>query len=83
MQLRRTINPSRARLDARAQLNAEIEQVLREVRGLVLVKGVLNKRGVSRAELIAHSAEIERTRGRLAELISSRGPQPAALGKAA
>ena len=38
MQLIRTVSPDRA---LRAQLNEEIEQLLREVRGLVLVKGVL------------------------------------------
>ena len=68
----------------RAQLNAEIEQLLREVRGLVLVKGVLKKRGVTRAELEAHGREIERARRRLADLIGSRGLEPAdALGEAA
>jgi hypothetical protein len=69
--------------DSRAQLNAEIEQLLREIRGLVLVKGVLKKRGVTRAELVAHGAEIERARGRLAELISRRGFTPETLGEAA
>jgi hypothetical protein len=65
----------------RAQLNAEIEQLLMEVRGLSLVKGLLKKRGVTRAELEAHGAELERARRRLAELISSRGFEPAgALG---
>ena len=73
MQLIRTVSPDRA---LRAQLNEEIEQLLREVRGLVLVKGVLKKRGVSHAELVAHGAEIERARRRLAELIGSRGTDP-------
>ena len=70
--------------NSRAQLNAEIEEVLREVRGLVLVKGLLKKRGVSRAELVAHGKEIERARRRLAELVGSRGLAPAGtLGEAA
>ena len=73
-----------ARQSRRALLNAEIEQTLREVRGLVLVKGVLKKRGVSRAELVAHGMEIERARQRLAELIGSRGFEPVGtLGEAA
>ena len=68
----------------RAQLNAEIEELLREVRGLVLVKGVLKRRGATRAELEAHGAEIDRTRRRLAELVGARGLGPAdALGEAA
>lgn len=76
-------NPERARR-TRAQLNAEIEQLLIEVRGLALVKGLLKRRGVTRAELEAHAAEIERTRGRLAELVDTRGPEPAnVLGEAA
>jgi len=77
--LRRTVSQS-----SRARLNAEIAQTLREVRGLVLVKGVLKKRGVSRAELVAHGKEIERARQRLAALIGSRGLEPAdTLGEAA
>jgi hypothetical protein len=66
MQLERTVT-------ARARVNTEIEQLLREVRGLVLVKGVLKKRGVSHDELVAHGAEIERARQRLAELVGARG----------
>ncbi len=72
------------RLSNRAQLNAEIEELLREIRGLVLVKGLLKKRGVTRAELVAHGAEIERARRRLAALVGSRGAEPAhVLGEAA
>ena len=82
MQFLRTVRPDRA--PSRAQLNAEIEELLREVRGLVLVKGVLKKRGVSHAALIAHGREIERARRRLAELVGSRGLDPTAvLGEAA
>ena len=80
MQLR-SVSPDRT---PRAQLNAEIEQLLREVRGLVLVKGVLKKRGVGHAELVAHGAEIERARRHLAELVGSRATDSAgALGEAA
>jgi hypothetical protein len=68
----------------RAQLNAEIEQLLIEVRGLALVKGLLKKRGVSRAELEAHGVELQRARARLAELVSARSFGTAdALGEAA
>ena len=83
MQLRRNARRDRAGT-ARAQRNAEIEQLLLEVRGLVLVKGLLKRRGVSRAELEAHGQEIERARRRLADLIGSRGLDPrVALGEAA
>ena len=81
MQLIGTVSPDRT---LRAELDQEIEQLLREVRSLVLVRGVLKKRGVSHAELVAHAAEIERARRRLAELISSRGLGSAStLGEAA
>ncbi len=70
--------------NSRAQLNAEIEQLLREIRGLVLVKGLLKRRGVTHGELVAHGKEIERARRRLAELVGSRGFTPTeALGGAA
>ena len=82
MQLIRTISPERG--TSRAQLNAEIEELLREIRGLVLVKGLLKKRGVTRADLAAHGVAIERARQRLADLIGSRGLGPAeTLGEAA
>jgi hypothetical protein len=68
----------------RAQLNAEIEQLLIEVRGLALVKGLLKRRGVTRAELEAHAAEVDRARDRLADLVGTRSPEPAnVLGEAA
>jgi hypothetical protein len=83
MQLRRSNRPV-GTPRTRAQLNAEIEQVLREVRGLVLVKGVLKKRGAGRAALEAHAREIEAARRRLADLVGARGLDAAgALGEAA
>jgi hypothetical protein len=83
MQLGRNATRDRART-ARAQLNAEIEQLLMEVRGLVLVKGVLKKRSATRAELEVHAQEIERARRRLADLIGTRGLHPGGvLGEAA
>jgi hypothetical protein len=83
MHLNRSASPDLVRR-SRAELNAEIEQLLMEVRGLVLVKGVLKRRGVTRVELEAHGAEIERTRRRLADLIGSRDLEPGALlGEAA
>src|SRR5262249_48692354 len=80
LMLRRTVSQS-----SRALLNAEIEQTLREVRGLALVKGVLKKRGVSRAEPVAQGKELGGSRQGRAELIGSRGLEPGSdrLGEAA
>ena len=53
-----------------AQLfSREVDDLLLQIRGLVLVQDVLAERGASPAELRAHSDEAERLRGRLAELI--------------
>jgi hypothetical protein len=83
MNTRTTTDRTRSRA-ARAQLNAEIEGLLLEVRGLVLVKGVLKKRGATRSELDAHAREIDRTRRRLADLVGPRGLEAGTvLGEAA
>ena len=47
---------------------AELDDLLLHIRGLVLVREILRQRGASPAELEAHSAELERLKGRLAEL---------------
>ena len=46
----------------------EIDDLLLHIKGLVLVREILKQRGASPAELEAHSAELERLKGRLAEL---------------
>ncbi len=48
------------------------EDLLLRLRGLVLVRDLLSERGATRAELDAHTHEIERVRERLADLIRSR-----------
>jgi hypothetical protein len=53
----------------------EIDDLLLHIRGLVLVREILRQRGASAAELDEHTAELERLKGRLAELAA-----PAALG---
>ena len=59
----------------RLLLSREIDDLLLHVRGLVLVREVLEDRGVSEDELHAHTRELERLRGRLARLIlGPRGP---------
>ena len=46
-----------------------IDDMLLRLRGLVLVRGVLEQRGASAAELEAHAREAERVRLSLARLI--------------
>jgi hypothetical protein len=46
----------------------EIDELLLHIRGLVLVREILRQRGASAAELDEHTAELERLKGRLAEL---------------
>jgi hypothetical protein len=57
------------RIDGAAILDHTIDDLLLQARGLVLVREVLAKRGASRAELDAHTAELERVRRKLAETI--------------
>jgi len=51
----------------------EINDVLTQLKGLVLVRPILEARGVSKEELERHSDEIDRVRARLAELVRSSG----------
>jgi hypothetical protein len=52
-----------------ALLSHEIDHLLLQARGLVLVRGILEERGASAGELEVHSSELERVRRRLAEAI--------------
>jgi hypothetical protein len=51
----------------------EINDVLTQLKGLVLVRQILETRGVSNEELERHADEIDRVRARLAELVRSSG----------
>ncbi|MEK6274679.1 MAG: hypothetical protein AABM30_05005 [Actinomycetota bacterium] len=51
----------------------EINDVLTQLKGLVLVQPILEARGVSNEELQRHTEEIDRVRARLAELVRSSG----------
>ena len=51
----------------------EITDVLTQLKGLVLVRPILEARGVSNEELRRHADEIDRVRARLAELVRSSG----------
>jgi hypothetical protein len=56
-------------IDGAAILDREIDELLLQARGIVLVRQILARRGASRAELDAHTAELERVRRRLVESI--------------
>jgi hypothetical protein len=47
---------------------SEIDDLLLRIKGLVLVRAILEQRGASAPELEAHTAELERLRQRLAQL---------------
>jgi hypothetical protein len=51
----------------------EINDVLTQLKGLVLVQPILEARGVSDVELERHRDEINRVRALLAELVRSSG----------
>jgi hypothetical protein len=51
----------------------EINDVLTQLKGLVLVQRILEARGVSDEELERHRDEINRVRALLAELVRSSG----------
>ena len=46
-----------------------VEELVLQLKGLVLVRDLLRQRGVSRQELDEHTDEIGRVRSRLAELV--------------
>ena len=50
-------------------LGREIDDLLLGARGLVLVRDLLVTRGATRAEIDAHTRELERVRAQLAETI--------------
>lgn len=50
-------------------LDRRIDELLLQARGLVLVREVLARRGATRAELDAHTRELERVRHELVEAI--------------
>jgi hypothetical protein len=51
----------------------EINDLLTQLKGLVLVQPILEARGVSNEELRRHTDEIDRVRAQLAELVRSSG----------
>jgi hypothetical protein len=63
------MTPNVSDLAANDLLRSEVDELLLHLRGLVLVQDILAERGASSAEIRAHSDEVERLRGRLADLI--------------
>jgi hypothetical protein len=55
--------------DEVALLGTEIDDLLLQARGLLLVRDLLAARGASQHEVDAHTDELERVRHELAELI--------------
>jgi hypothetical protein len=51
----------------------EINEVLTQLKGLVLVQPILEARGVSNEDLERHMDEIDRVRSRLADLVRNSG----------
>jgi hypothetical protein len=53
----------------RRTMDQKIEGVVLQIKGLVFARVLLEQRGASEAELAEHSAELNRQRDRLAELV--------------
>jgi uncharacterized Zn finger protein len=61
-------------------LDHEIDDLLLQARGLVLVRELLAERGATRDELDAHTEELQRVRG---QLIATIGGRPVSGSRAA
>jgi hypothetical protein len=77
------MNDVHAQIDRRVLLTGAIDELLLHLRGLVLVRDLLARRGATRAEIDAHSDEIERRQRHLADLIRGQTHPGEALGEAA
>jgi hypothetical protein len=53
----------------RRTMDQKIEGVILQIKGLVFVRALLEQRGATEPELAEHSAELNRQRDRLAELV--------------
>jgi hypothetical protein len=51
----------------------DVDERLLHLKGLILVRGLLERRGASEAELLEHSNEIVRVRAELAHLVETSG----------
>jgi hypothetical protein len=69
--------------DRSVLLAPEVDDLLLQVRGLVLVRDLLAERGATRAEIDAHTDELARARHRLSVIIDGAGPDAPVFGEAA
>jgi pyrimidine operon attenuation protein/uracil phosphoribosyltransferase len=69
--------------DSSVLLAPEVDDLLLQVRGLVLVRDLLAERGATRAEIDAHTDELARARHRLAVIIDGAAPDAPVFGEAA
>lgn len=65
-------------VDREVLLGREIDDLLLRLRGLVLVRDLLEQRGATSAEVDEHTREADRVRARLAALIGGSGEAAAA-----
>jgi hypothetical protein len=68
-------------VDGEQLLAHEIDELLLQARGLVLVRDILAERGASRTEIDAHSEELARVRAQLVATIG--GPEEGRIRAAA
>ncbi len=66
-----------------ALLQRELDDLVLRLKGLVLVRALLESRGASAAELAAHSEEIARVRAELAQLVKGSRDGAAAFDASA
>ena len=59
----------------KALLTHDVDDLLLQARGLVLVRNLLAERGATRAELDEHTQELERVRRLLADTIAGHGSE--------
>jgi hypothetical protein len=57
-------------VDGAAVLDHQVDELLLQARGLVLVREILARRGASHDELDAHTRELQRVRGELVATLS-------------
>jgi triphosphoribosyl-dephospho-CoA synthetase len=58
--------------ECQREADHEIDGVLLHIKGLIFARALLEQRGASESELAEHAAELQRERGRLAELARDR-----------
>ena len=69
--------------DRRVLLGSDIDDQLLQLRGLVLVRDLLKRRGESAEAIAVHTREIERQRRQLAEVIVGRPERVVAMVQSA